>query len=74
MHIKLKLHAIIAAEIGDLHGIDLPEGATLAELLKSAKINRDRAGFILINGRREPYDKVLQENDTVFIMPFLGGG
>ncbi len=74
MHIKLKLHAIIAAEIGDLHEIDLPEGATLAELLKSAKINRDRAGFILINGRREPYDKVLQENDTVFIMPFLGGG
>jgi sulfur carrier protein ThiS len=29
---------------------------------------------VLVNGQRIPYNTELHEEDTVFIIPFLGGG
>jgi len=74
MLINLKLHAVVADQIGDLHDIQVPEGTTVAGLLKSLMIDPDRAGFVLVNGHRVPYETELHPSDTVFIIPFLGGG
>ncbi|HEY5000460.1 MAG TPA: MoaD/ThiS family protein [Candidatus Cryosericum sp.] len=74
MLIKLKLHAIVADQVGDLHDIQVPAGTDVAGLLTALGIDRDRAGFVLVNGHRVPYNTELHEEDTVFIIPFLGGG
>ncbi|MCX6085457.1 MAG: MoaD/ThiS family protein [Caldiserica bacterium] len=74
MLIKLKLHAIVADQIGDLHEVQVPAGTTVTGLLATLRIERDRAGFVLVNGRRTTYDTELHGEDTVFIVPFLGGG
>jgi sulfur carrier protein ThiS len=74
MLIRLKLHAIIADQVGDLHDVQVPTGTDVAGLLAVLGIDRDRAGFVLVNGQRIPYDTELHEEDTVFIIPFLGGG
>jgi sulfur carrier protein ThiS len=74
MLVKLKLHAIVAEQIGDLHDANVPDGTTVAGLLATLGIDPDRAGFVLVNGHRLPYDTVLHEGETVFIIPFLGGG
>ncbi len=74
MLIKLKLHAVVAEQIGDLHDVEVPDSTTVAGLLSILNIDPDRAGFVLVNGHRIPYDSVLHESDTVFIIPFLGGG
>ena len=74
MLIRLRLHAIVADQVGDLHDVQVPAGTTVTGLLVALGVERDRAGFVLINGRRAPYDTELHGEDTVFIMPFLGGG
>jgi len=74
MLIKLKLHAIVADQIGDLHDVQVPAGTDVTGLLAALGIDRDRAGFVLVNGQRIPYNTKLHEEDTVFIIPFLGGG
>ena len=74
MLIKLKLHAIVADQIGDLHDVRVPAGTDVTGLLAALGIDRDRAGFVLVNGQRIPYNTELHEEDTVFIIPFLGGG
>ncbi|HEX7608204.1 MAG TPA: MoaD/ThiS family protein [Candidatus Cryosericum sp.] len=74
MLIKLKLHAIIADQVGNLHAVQVPTGTDVAGLLAALGIDRDRAGFVLVNGQRMPYSAELHEEDTVFIIPFLGGG
>jgi sulfur carrier protein ThiS len=74
MLIKLKLHAIVADQIGDLHDVQVPAGTDVTGLLTALGIDRDRAGFVLVNGQRIPYNTELHEEDTVFIIPFLGGG
>jgi sulfur carrier protein ThiS len=74
MLIKLKLHAIIADQVGNLHDVQVPTRTDVAGLLATLGIDRDRAGFVLVNGKRTPYNTELHEEDTVFIIPFLGGG
>jgi sulfur carrier protein ThiS len=54
--------------------VQVSTGTDVAGLLAALGIDRDRAGFVLVNGRRTPYDTELHEEDTVFIIPFLGGG
>lgn len=74
MLIRLKLHAIIADQVGDLHDVRVPAGTDVTGLLAALGVDRDRAGFVLVNGHRTPYSTELNEEDTVFIVPFLGGG
>lgn len=74
MLIRLKLHAIIADQVGDLHDVRVPAGTDVTGLLAALGVDRDRAGFVLVNGQRTPYSTELNEEDTVFIIPFLGGG
>ncbi len=74
MLIRLKLHAIIADQVGDLHDVRVPAGTDVTGLLAALGVDRDRAGFVLVNGHRTPYNTELNEEDTVFIIPFLGGG
>lgn len=74
MTIVLNLHPIVAEQTGDPHSINVPEGATVDDALAVLGIDATRAGFVLVNGQQIPYDTPLHDGDSLFIMPFLGGG
>ncbi|MBO8168212.1 MAG: MoaD/ThiS family protein [Thermoanaerobacteraceae bacterium] len=54
--------------------VELPEGSTAADLIKHLNIPRDLPLIIMVNGRREPENHVLQDGDRVGIFPPVGGG
>ena len=54
--------------------IDLPEGATLANLLKLLKIEQENTPILLLNGIAASTDAKLAQNDVVAIFPPIAGG
>jgi sulfur carrier protein ThiS len=54
--------------------IDLPDSATLADLLAHLEIPEQDVGILLVNGRDAAPQSRLAENDVVSIFPTLGGG
>lgn len=60
--------------------VDLPEGASLAELLNF--LNRrfecltftNERGLMMVNRKNAPTETVLKEGDHILLLPILGGG
>jgi molybdopterin converting factor small subunit len=74
MKVKLNLHPIIIEQIGDITEFELPPDSTLGSLVQALKLSALRTGFAMVNGKRATEMTVLHDGDTVFFMPFLGGG
>jgi sulfur carrier protein ThiS len=53
---------------------NLPEGASVAEVLEILNLPEERAKIILVNGHYANKDKVLNEGDVLQISPLLTGG
>ncbi len=49
-------------------------GKTVAAVLADLKIDPDLVAMVLINGRQASKDSVLDDGDTVKLIPFVGGG
>ena len=73
MTVLLNLHPIVAEQIGDPQSVNVSDGTTVDGVLVVLGVDATRAGFVLVNGQRVPYDTVLHDGDTLFDMPFLGG-
>ena len=54
--------------------IELPRGATVADLLMQLQINRSDVGIIVINGIPGTSGTLLQSGDRVTLIPLIGGG
>ena len=72
MLIRLKLHAIIADQVGDLHDVRVPAGTDVTGLLAALGVDRDRAGFVLVNGHRTPYRHRTQRGRHSVYYPIPG--
>ena len=55
-------------------GIELPSGATIADLLAQLGLPQAEAKVVFVNGRARPLDWPLAPNDEVGIFPPIGGG
>ena len=54
--------------------VELPRGATVAQLLDHLQIS-GRVQLVSVNGDREPdRERVLKEGDSVRVFPFVVGG
>jgi sulfur carrier protein ThiS len=53
---------------------DLPEGATVSDLLATLGVPEAEARVVFVNGRARPPDWHLQPGDEVGIFPPIGGG
>lgn len=53
---------------------DVPEGTQVLELIEQFKIPRRILGIVLINGLHATLEHEVQANDTVSLLPILGGG
>jgi molybdopterin synthase sulfur carrier subunit len=79
MRARIKLFATLGRyHPGSLPGtpfeVDIPESATLAELIQKLDLPPDEIKIIYVNGRTQPADYVLQPGDDVGIFPPVGGG
>lgn len=79
MQITLRVYATLCRYVpGAVAGvplvIDLPDGATVADLIEMIKIPAREVKVAFVNGRRQSPDWVLSEGDEAGIFPPVGGG
>ena len=53
---------------------DMPEGATVRQVLKMLNIPEKETKMLLINGRHADKERVLDEGDVFHVFPIMAGG
>lgn len=53
---------------------DLPESATVADVLRAFGIPEDKPRIVLVNGRHASLTHALAEGDTLSLFPPVAGG
>jgi molybdopterin synthase sulfur carrier subunit len=79
MQVRVKLYATLSryfsnAAPGIPFEMELPEGATVADLVNSLKLPREEVKVFFVKGRARPIDWPLAPDDEVGIFPLIGGG
>jgi len=79
MRVKVKLFTqlvsyVPGAEAGVPFEVDLHKGTTLADLTNQLNLPQTEVKVILVNGRAQPLEFQLQNNDEVGVFPLIGGG
>ena len=79
MRIKVKVFATLGRYIagrmpGDPFDVELPDGATLADLLRQLGVPQDEVKVAFVNARARPLDWHLQAEDEVGVFPPIAGG
>ena len=79
MRVRVKLFAALSryfknATPGTAFGLEVPEGATLADLVRQLKLPHEEVKVFFVNGRARPMDWHLGADDEVGIFPLIAGG
>jgi len=74
MLITIKLFATFREGRFKLEERDVPEGTTIADVLKSLDIAEEEIGTLFVKGRHAETDRVLKAGEAVAIFPLVGGG
>lgn len=74
MKIKVKLFATLRNGRFDVSEFELPEGCSVAAILKQLDIDEDEAAIIFINGVHCEKDSMLKDKDELAVFPPVGGG
>jgi len=56
------------------HPAEVPDGATVLEVLERFQVPRDKPRILLVNGRHADPAQVLREGDTLSVFPPVAGG
>ncbi len=59
---------------GEPLGVELEHGSTIKDLLEKMGIPQDQVFNILVDGRHQTFDNVLNEGERVSLFPPVGGG
>ena len=60
--------------IGEAFPVELPEGATVGDLVRELELPKDQVKLVFVNGLIRELDHVLADGDEVGIFPPVGGG
>jgi molybdopterin converting factor small subunit len=79
MQVRVKLYATLSryfsnAAPGIPSEIEVPNGATVADLVDWLKLPREEVKLFFVKGRARPIDWPLEPGDEVGIFPLIGGG
>jgi molybdopterin converting factor small subunit len=78
MKVTIKLFATLQAYLADgskgTNILNLPEGATVQQVLQQLKIPIEIPKIILINGVQKRIDDILAEGDILSVFPPIAGG
>jgi len=59
---------------GDAFTLDLGDKTSLGDLVDKLKIPRPEIGVLMVNGKWQKENYLLQDEDRVGIFPLIGGG
>lgn len=74
MLITVKLFATFRQGRFKVEEREVPEGTTVAEILRSLDIAQEDVGTLFVKGRHVEPDRVLAVGDALAIFPLVGGG
>ena len=74
MQVTVKLYAALRWKLFEEEVREYPAGTTVEALAADLGISPREIGIKLVNGRHCPLDQVLEDGDTVALMPPIGGG
>jgi sulfur carrier protein ThiS len=57
-----------------LEELEVPEKASVSQVLERLKIREWEIGFVLVNGERATMESILKENDSLTLVAPLAGG
>ena len=67
-------HALAGTRAGTPFEMDVPEGATIVDIVKRLALPADQVKVAFVNGRARPDEWRLEPGDEVGIFPPVGGG
>lgn len=74
MRVQVRLFATLRQGRFKRQWLELPEGESIADLLRSLDIPEEDVGMLLFDGRDAALDTPLETDAVVSIFPALGGG
>jgi molybdopterin converting factor small subunit len=79
MRVRVKLYASLSRYYGNAPAgapfeIEVPESATMVDLVDRLKLPREEVKLFFVKGRARPIDWPLEPGDEVGIFPLIGGG
>lgn len=79
MRIRVKVFATLGRHLnsagpGMPFEVNMPEGATLADLMNHLNLPREEVKTMFVNGRAQSADWVLKAGDEVGFFPPIAGG
>lgn len=79
MRVRVKVFAMLGRYITDRtpgapFDVELPDGATLADLLRQLGVPQDEVKVAFVNACARPLDWRLQSEDEVGVFPPIAGG
>jgi len=57
-----------------VESLEVPEKASVLQVLERLKIQEWEVGFVLVNGERATKESILKENETLTLVAPLAGG
>ena len=79
MYVKVRLFATLRRHVADAASgnaieVELPDGATIADLIAALNLPSEQVKVTFVNGRAREDDWRLAPDDEVGIFPPIGGG
>jgi molybdopterin converting factor small subunit len=74
MKVKVKLFALLRQFGPDEQTVELPEGTTIDDIVRSLKLPGTIRLLRIVNGEHRPTDHVLKDGDDLALFPPIAGG
>ena len=74
MLVDVELFATLRKDRLGKESVQIPDGSRVTDLLKLLKISADDVMILVVNHKDATFDQVLNEGDSVTIIPPIGGG
>lgn len=76
MQIKVRFYGHLqrCGNLSGLQTLEVSDDITLGQLLRRLNVSGSSVAFATVNGIRRRPDYRLEENDEIFIFPYVSGG
>lgn len=74
MQLTIRLSASLRTGRFQERTLEMPEGATLAQLIDAIEVPENAIGILLVNGKHALHEDPLHAGDHVHLLPPIGGG
>lgn len=74
MSVRVSLYSILRERRFAQADVDIPEGATVSDVLSKIELPQNDVGIVMVNARCGTFQQNLNKGDRLTLLPNLGGG